>query len=305
MTLRNQYLLLQGGRARFHGGRIRADWAWFDMFEVAYGGSGRVIGVDPAGVLRDLGTSAPWMAGELTGDFRAHGAVPMGGDYELGDPYPTLTDARRELIDFEATSDWTFEPAGALPGPIGRVTLEKGARVRADYEVVSVPRARLRAPGASLRIDHLSMDYRQMEFWRAGEGPPVDLHLSLADVAPFVAAAGFPGLSGRLSASLTASGPLAAPRAEFRARVDEPVWRIGDRSIQGEQIRLEAHATSGRVTVEPFEVQTDRGSLSVEGDLTFGRSDGSGFRSVDRMPVDMRYRAAGLELSIIDQLLGT
>ncbi len=306
--LRNEHIFLEEGRAEFYGGEVRADWGYFDMFEVSYGGAGSFRGVNPARLLESYEVEVPSLAGALSGEFEAHGAVPMGGDFEIDDPYPTLTDATRELAEVEATSDWTFRRANREWLPVDRVTVEKGGRVAVDYERVAVPEAELAVPGGRFVVDHFELDYDEMAFESPVAQPAVDVRAEIADIGPWLAGWGVEGVAGRFDGRIWAEGPVSAPEAGVRAELEAPSVEAGEATVEGSRGRLAATVERGRLDLETFEFESTAGNLSAGGQMQFARVTERGgereHRLLDVQPIEAEYRAEGVDLQAVDRALG-
>lgn len=307
-TLRNQYIMLDRAEADFYGGRVEADWAFFDMFDVSYGGAGSVEGVNPAALLRSYDVDLPLLDGGMSGRFEATGAVPMARTFDVDDAYPTLTDASRDLADVELTNNWTFRPSSRSTLPASSVTVERGARVAVDYERVEIPNARIRAPDAKLDVRHFEMDYNRMIFTAPTARRAVDLKAEVGDVGPWLENWGVSGFSGSLDAEMWANGPLGAPEGGLKARLGSADVRSGGVDVEGASGLLDARVSDGEFTLEAFEFRSDLGDATAEGRARFAEVDTSGsetrWRYKRRKPVDFTYAVDRLDLAALDRWAG-
>jgi len=305
--LRNQFIELERAEADLYGGTVRADWGWFDMFEVAYGGAGSFDAINPAAVVREFGTSLPAAEGTLSGGFEVYGAVPMGAEIDPLEPFAPAMDAKRQLAEVEVTERWRFRPSGRSALPVEEVSVRRGGRLRVDYERVEVPTARIVAGGGETRVRHFELDYDAMEFTAPGRGRAVDIRWRIPEVRPWVRGLGVRGISGRAEGSLWADGPVAAPDGGVEARLTG--GRIEtDREVVGDvRGRLDVGVREGVLDVRELFVGSDVGNVTGEGTLEFARigagPEGRGWGWRASQPVEAQWTVEEFDLSVVDSLV--
>ena len=295
--LHDQYIELTEGSAQFYGGTIDADWAFFDMLEVEYGGAGSLSGVNPAEMLTAYDVELPALAGSLSGSFEAYGAVPMGGDFDIDHPLPTLTDARRELAEVTATSDWTFRRANREWLPVSEMTLQKGAELAVDYERVKIPDAQIDVPGGQFHVDHFELDYDRMIFESPWTDRAVDIRANISNIEPWFETWGYQKVGGELTGEFWANGPLAAPRAGLHAEIDAPEIPVGKTMVKGSSGVVDARIDDGRLTLDRLDFDSSAGNLRARGYVDL--ADAGGYQ-----PLRFDYQASDVDLTILDAVAG-
>jgi hypothetical protein len=307
-TLRNEHILLEQAKADFYGGQIRADWGYLDMFDVSYGGGGRLEGIDPAGLLGAFGLEVPAVRGEMSGGFEAHGAVPMGAEFAVDEPYPLLEDARRNLLELEATTDWQLERSNRQWVPVGRGTIREGTELLVDYERLAVPEADVSVPGGRFAVEHFAVDYDEMAFRPPVAAPAVDIRADIADIGPWREGWGVEGVSGEFDGRIWANGPVSVPTAGLRANLEAPEVQIGGAKVEGTRGELALNVDRGELRVERFGFDSSAGEVSASGSLRFAevfeRQGETERRLLDDQPIDMTYRAEGVDMEVVDRALG-
>ena len=292
--LEDQRIYLQEGEANFHGGEIDVQWAYFDMFNVSYGGIGRFKGVDPASMLRDLDVDVPALAGSLSGGVEVWGAVPMMREFDIDDPLPLYTDSQRELADVTVTTPWQFDPVGEQPLPTGAIKVTRGSRIQVDYDRVRVFDTRLRSGADRVDVENFELDYIDMELESATEPHAVDVSLNIDDIGPYLADMGVSGTSGRLVGNLQADGPLYYPEGSARLSVSDVGVRFGGELIEGEGAEFRARLDDGLLRVDRFDVDSGVGSLQANGRARLW----GGARQLAGS-----YDLAGVRLDVVDRVL--
>ncbi len=305
-TLQDEWIMLKRGRADVHGGTVRLDSGYFNMFQLLYGTSGRFEGVDPASVLRDLEVSMPSLAGRLSGGFELDGGIPRGLEFR-GDPYPALDYAHRDYADVEGTDTWRFEPADSNTAlPFDRLDIQKGMQFAVDEQRIAVSEARLSAPDVEGHLRHVAFDYQLSRFERAGSGPAVDVSVHVQDVGAYARSLVGLELGGQLHADLQASGAIPAPSARARLRWERPSFRTGDTTLQGEQGRLRVNFKEGRLRVTEFALDSKLGDAQASGQLDlYERSSGSSdWQLRTERSLGFDYTLERVRVGAIDQLFG-
>jgi hypothetical protein len=307
--LQNEVVVLEEGGADFHGGRVHLDWGYFDMFDISYGAGGRFEGVDPASALRDLNVALPSAAGELSGGFEVHGAVPRGLEFR-GDPYPSLDHATRELAEVASTSPWTFEPASSNASlPADAIRIQEGMQLAVDYQRVVVSEARLASDVLEGRIRHFEFDYQSGSFDRPGDEPAVDASLRLNAPGRYARSMLGVDVGGDIQLDLRADGTLPAPSADATLRWERPSVEIGGRTLRGKQARMRALLREGQLQIRRIGLESPLGSMTASGRLAlYERTIDAGgeptWQAPRRRSLDVDYALEGVQLENLDRLLG-
>lgn len=265
LALHNQLVVLDQAKADFNGGKVNVNYAFFDLFQTAYGVEADFKNVNPARALKQLGADLPFIDGKASGSVTATGKVPSTREFRPGQPGILVEHTTDRWIDLTVTKDLVLERSNQLLAPGRRVRMLKGSRVWVDLDRVVIPKARFRVGADEVRMSSFALNYLDMNLEPLLDPRGAVVQANLVDAEPYLKYYGLEGISsGPVRGVMTAIGPLLAPKATLDVSVEEPSW--GER-VKGTRARLRARLNEGVLSLDEVLLKTSMGWASASGKI--------------------------------------
>ncbi len=313
LSLHDQWVDLADVSAKIHGGTLEIPQAYFNIFGVEYGGQGHFEGVNPRGVLQDLGVDLPFVDGKLTGGFRVDGAVPLLSDEpSVDDPYQLRDFAHRKLAQVEVTDDWVLDRANHLLAPASRAVLRKGSTTWVDMDRVVIPKARLLLDDDTVLVDDFRLQYQDMDFEEGPDDEPAHISGFLDDVGTWTSLYGLHGVHGPVVVQASIAGPLASPKLSVDLRNRHAPIHFPGTDVAANGLRLSLGLDRGRLNIRDASVTTALGRASTSGWIDLLQPTPPSTASPDAplfavrrvQPANLKFSASNVDLGSLAKLAG-
>lgn len=308
VRLDDAILSLRDAKMNLYGGTATVEYAYFDLFQLVYGGVAEFEGVDPAPLIWDFfEMDASYLAGELDAKFVFDGRYPADLPY---DPeHPTLYQhATDRWIDLVMLEPMVLRRSNRQLFPNAKITVAPGGRAWVDLDRAAITEATVTADGDVFEISDMVVNYNTLEFepffgpWggrmraRLAALDPYLKHYDVDDVT-----------SGVTRADIVARGHLMAPDFDLDLS-------ISSLSAQGVDIPTTAaklRVRDGHVDIDSATLGLDAGEVQVAGWISaLQRSaepdpdlDMIIYESRPRAPLSIDVSSRELELSKLAGLL--
>lgn len=311
VALRDQWIDVTQATAQVHGGRLEVPEAYFNMFTIQYGASGRFEGVDPRSLMQDFEVDLPWLAGRARGGFEVHGGVPLLPDSAARDPYRLAQYAEQKYAEVTITEDWVLQRRNRLLAPASTAVLTAGSNLWVDMDRVVLPEAQLRLDSDLVRVEDFRLDYQKLFFEDGPDDEPARLFASISDIGPWASLYGLDGVSGGASLSATVSGPLASPDLSLDLRNRQSPMGFPGTDVAADDLRLRLGLRRGRLSIHEARVATQVGRAGASGWIDLlqppsrARSTSESTFALRRVqPANLKVSAEQVDLSKVGSMLG-
>jgi hypothetical protein len=309
IRLHNSYVEITDGVMHGYGGKVDIENAYFDMFQLVYGGEGCFDGVNPRGVLADLDGELTFVDGKATGCFKAIGKVPpnLAPDPELRGTM--LAHATERWADVVFTSDLVLERANRELIPAKKMTITEGSAFWVDIDRVGVTEATFKLDQDRLDVRDLVLDYADYTLRPTYQDWGMEATARLADIGPYMEHYKIKDVtSGPATVKLWARGPLLAPDAKMQISVAAP--NLGAK-LAGDSLEGAFSLTAGTLEIKDLTFKSPTGRADLSGSVGLvTRSkepdpewDLVVYQPRRSMPLDIDARINAIDLAALAPLL--
>lgn len=266
-VLNDEIVYVDEARGRLHGGDVSMKGMYFDMYTGQFGGDAVFEGVNPAGVVRDIGYDYPWLEGRVEGAMSVLGQIPFDEEYGPDtSPFVMLDQFLSPTVEVRFPTDVVFERTGALDTlPGRRFRMRSGSWLWATEERVGIEDTTIVADHAVFDIDDFVFDWELYEVLRNQYGDIAHIEVRADSIEKLLGDYGGSGFDGRLTAKLDAVGRFNYPDVDFDVRIEKPRVTAGGLDVPGDALATKGSLRDGRVRLSRTDLRSPSGSATVAG----------------------------------------